>query len=86
MKHVKRLDNYHSPFPRHSSSGLLVAQHHLNSEFVQGLVVLASLIPSFGHLQKDVKGPLLVPLSWADPEGIVPPDPCWHKAHNDEFF
>ena len=72
LKHLKLLDNTSSPFPRRSS-GQLFAQHHLNPEFVQRLVVLASLIPSFGHLQKDVNGRWLSlapdpgSLSWADP-------------------
>ena len=55
LNHLLLVDNSFSPFPRRSSVGHLVAQHQFNSEFVQRLVVLTSLIPSFGHLQKDVK-------------------------------
>ena len=42
MKHLELLHNTYSPFPRRSSVVFLVAQHHVNSEFVQRLVVLAS--------------------------------------------
>ena len=53
MKHLELLHNTYSPFPRRSSVVFLVAQHHVNSEFVRPRLITSS------GLQKDVKGRLL---------------------------
>ena len=78
---MKILDNTCSPLPRRSSFGLFTAQHHLHSELIS--VLSSSPLSShvFGHLRKDVRGRLLLlapdpdPLSWADSEDLMPPDP-----------